>query len=90
MILEKQFTSTHIHEGGVSDFDINDGIVLSVHDSKLIQYSLRDKEMKHSTQLEMAMNSVCIHPANRTLFALGGTRVETYDDVEMITPNLIA
>lgn len=39
--------------------------------------------------LESEVQRLAIHPINKNVFAIGEMRIDTYDDVRMITPSLI-
>jgi chromosome transmission fidelity protein 4 len=39
--------------------------------------------------LESEVQRLAIHPINKSVFAIGEMRIDTYDDVRMITPSLL-
>lgn len=91
MISEKQVLCRNLHSGGHSEMDLRDTTaIVIVHEFNLLLYNIVEERVVLKTPLDAKMRSISCHPLNPSTFAIGATRVEVYDEVEMINPRLIA
>lgn len=87
----KEFKSTVLFEiPGKCGFDVRENKALLTYDYQLIEYDLANHKKTGESMLETEVCAIAIHPQNSAVFAIGDLRVNTYDDVLMIAPSLIA